>query len=190
MPMEIKIFQRGATPDLIPRALKHLTRTALKAGAELWVKKFIPKHFQRSAIRRYEYTPRKGEKFARGTREFWDSYSGSKLNKKTGPGHLIPLVHSGKTKASALRSKVKLIAVRAQVVTRAPALNFRPRNSTINMREEFQTLLPQEHEEIAREMERAFQSELDILKTRDVRPVGSRVRKSRVFVGQKQAIAT
>ncbi|HUT62111.1 MAG TPA: hypothetical protein VNA25_30095 [Phycisphaerae bacterium] len=142
---------------------------AVADGAQLWVDKFIPKHFQKSATRRYGYKPRKGMEFARGTKEFWDSYSGQKLKYKH---HLIPLVFSGKTRELAKDSKVKPIAKRAEVRTPARGLNRKHPKSEINMREEFQTILPVEHVEMAARMELRFQREIDTLRTRRTRPIG------------------
>ena len=168
-PLVIKVIEIGPVPGLGVRWFNKFLKLAVADGAQLWVDKFIPKHFQKAATRRYGYKPRKGMEFARGTKEFRDSYSGNKLRVK---GHLIPLVFSGETRDLAKASTVKPIAKRAEVRTPARGLNRKHPASAINMRDEFQTILPVEHVEMAARMELRFQREIDTLRTRRTRPIG------------------
>jgi len=168
-PLVIKVIEIGPVPGLGVRWYNRFIKLAVAEGAQLWVDKFIPKHFRASATRRYGYKKRKGMQYARGTAEFRDSYSGNKLRHK---GHLIPLVYSGETRDLAKDSKVKPIAKRAEVRTPARGLNRKHPKSEINMREEFQTILPVEHVEMAARMELRFQREVDTLRQRRTRPIG------------------
>lgn len=171
MPLTIKITEIGPTPGMFPRVYKALLRAALAAGAELWIDKFIPFHFQKKAFSRYGYKKRKGMEFARGTKAFRDSYTGDKLRRK---GHIIPLVFSGNTRNLAKQSEARPIARRVDVITRAPTLNLRNSNSDINMREEFQTFTPAELEAMARAMDRKFQLDLNAARVRGVRQIGAK----------------
>lgn len=123
-------------------------RTAIQNVALMWQYRFKRLHFQPFAGAKYGYTPRsplyRNSEYAFG--------------KKRAPGPIRPLVFSGESERLAMASHtVRAKATtheryHADAIVNAPALNFKNKNSAIDMRKEMTTVIPSE----AKQMESRF----------------------------------
>jgi hypothetical protein len=110
-----------------------------------WHVDYRKKHFTHGATREYNYTPRKGE--AGSGRRFKGSYTAKKLAAK---GHTKPLVYTGESERLTRLRDVRATFKGARVVLKANKLNFRAKNSRINMRREMTTISNAEAEHLTR----------------------------------------
>lgn len=103
--------------------------------------RFTPEHAAKAG-----YTMRRGQGLTPGTKAFKRSYYGIKLRSSHGGGigRADPLVWSGRSRARARIPSVTATAKGARIRYSLPALNFKNPNSRVNMREEFNRVLPDE----------------------------------------------
>lgn len=102
---------------------------------EDWHKKFRRSHFSQRAYGKYNYTPR--------NRRY------NRLKKRT-LGHTLPLVKSGKSRQLSEQKKVFATYKGSRVTMPVRAFNFKPKNSSIDMRKEFTSRTPDEQKELDR----------------------------------------
>jgi len=149
----IKITKSGVA-GIGRRELQAVGRESIRAAANLWVDKYLPLHFKRSAILRYSYKPRK---HAYRTRKIKKSFTYGP-DKRRAIGEDVPLVFTGRTRESATQNnRIEAKASNyksyyANITMPAPALNFLP-----HLRDELTRIHPQE----ARAMERLFGKEYE-----------------------------
>jgi hypothetical protein len=121
-------------PALKPRDMQAAGRVAVRAVGEHWAKTFLPLHFQNTAFFRYAYTARNPAYRKR-------KLAGGVLGGAQSIGEDRPLVWSGRSRDRARAARVEAKSPNgrlayAEVVIDAPALNFRPTGSRIDMRAE------------------------------------------------------
>lgn len=114
-----------------------MLKRAFENAGNFWHRNYRERHFERGAFQRYRYTPR--------SRRY-------NLRKKKHLGHQLPLVFSGTTRDRTMSHHVKAKKNEARVVMPANALNFKPRHSNINMRDEFTQINEQEHGILSKRM--------------------------------------
>ena len=143
---------------LKPGDIRAAARVAMKAVGDYWVKNYLPLHFQNTAFFRYGYTPRNP-----GYRK--RKLAGAILGGAQSIGEDRPLVWSGRSleraKAARVEAKAPSAALAyADVVINAPALNFRPKGSRIDMRAEVTRVNATEAEFLAASFTKEFDREL------------------------------
>lgn len=127
-------------------------RAAMRLAGWMWHRRYKGFHFQSFAGAKYGYAQRapryKNSRFAFG--------------KQRTAGPPRPLVFTGESERLAMASN-KVVAratafdrYHADVIVNAPALNYRNKNSTIDMRKEMTTLLPAESKQLEAEFARGF----------------------------------
>lgn len=94
---------------------------------------YAKKHYTRAGAREYNYTPR--------SRKY--NYAKQRLLK-----HSIPLVFTGRTRELAKSKNVRATRKWVQVTMPIRAVNFKPRNSRVNMREEVERVSENERKTI------------------------------------------
>lgn len=151
----IEIREMGPTPRGMKRAVGNAFKAAYQATGEHWQEHMLPKHFTKAGAKEYGYTPRKGEQ--QTGKAFWRSYTGRKQKYQ---GHTRPLVYSGTSEILALRGRVLATRKAAVVSIPAPALNYRPPHSTIDMRREVTTISDRELPVLARIFEQTLHDQL------------------------------
>lgn len=132
----IELRYQGFVAELSRRqaaALRGPQQQALLEVGKTWQRDMVPEHFKVSGARLYGYTPRSGEQYPYGSREFRRSYTG---RKKRMFGHTNPLVWSGRSRTLAQHGQIRATAKLCTVKVPAPALNFRNPRSKIDMRTE------------------------------------------------------
>lgn len=139
------------------QAMRTALREALGVVGSYWRRYYLPIHFTKAAIRRYNYAPRAGDPGS--GRAFKGSYQWRKLkgykNSEGIPSARTtrPLVYTGRSEQSAKRGT---ITPRAQSAERgyvdisipAPALNFKPAGSKVDMRAEVTAVTPAEEKKL------------------------------------------
>lgn len=143
----VKIKFDGPKDAWKKSAYNRLLRDVMEFVGTYWHRQFMPIHFTLAAYRRYNYTPRAGETGdPRGNKwmgkRFWSSYTGRKVKVHK---HRKPLVLTGESEQSA-KTNFTIRATRkvVRVSMRTPRLNYRPRNSAVNMANELRTVTLQE----------------------------------------------
>lgn len=112
-----------------------------------WWKHYLPGHFTRGAIGKYNYTPRDRKYRRRKRARAAIAMRGAEVRSI---GEDKPLVWSGRSRKRATRQKnvqVKKVSaahVYCNVILNAQALNFRYRSSQIDMRKEVTAVAPSE----------------------------------------------
>lgn len=162
---------KSGVAGISKQTLRHVGRVAIRAAAILWWEKFLPIHFTKRAIRRYGYTPRKGEPGS--GRKFRGSYAESKIKQRSNGdgvkaiGENKPLVWSGRSRTQATQSQnIKAVAssfsnYRADVIIPANTLNFL--RGRINADTELRATTSAEEKEIEKVFADAFEAELNRL---------------------------
>lgn len=130
--------------DLSKRHVNEAIKEGNFAVAESWVTKRLPKHFTREAYDLYGYLPRMGEPGTPYTK--WKgTYTGRKLKEK---GHTLPGVWSGESESRAKHPRIVATSKGVRVYINAPALNLRPKDGRIDLREEVVKTTFQEADEL------------------------------------------
>lgn len=150
----IKITEFG----VVPRALKAIHRTAAKESyrltGETFHTRFAPLRFTAKHGKEAGYRKRSGENLAFGTRAFWRSYFGRKIQGGRLPDGRMrqpttaPLVWSGDTRAAARMATNAATANRVEVRYTFRALNYIPW-----AREEFSKVLEREAIELGQQFD-------------------------------------
>lgn len=111
-----------------------------------WHRVVRPRHFGRGAFQRYGYAPRR---------------KGYIKRKKRLVGHARPLVLSGETEAASSQHRVMATRKGVTITYRGlRKLNFKPRNSEVNMRKEFETVSDTEFRQMSDIMSRSIDKKL------------------------------
>lgn len=158
--MKIKIKEIGATPGLLKKQIKPILKKGYKDIGDHWHQKMRPKHFTREGAREYGYTPRKGE--AGSGKAFKSSYTGAKHRRF---GHTLPLVFSGVSRQLSRLRDVRATSRGVRIVMTIPAFNFKPKNSSIDMRQEMSRVSIRERNTIIRVMDRSLDNNINRLRT-------------------------
>src|SRR5262245_52096293 len=120
---------------LTPEQIRAIGRKALRAVGRRWIDTMLPIHFTNAAFSKYGYQPR-NEYYRRRKR------TRREITGVTPIGEDKPLVWTGRSREGAQRARFKLensgstTTAAGEVIINAPALNFRPTGSTINMLDE------------------------------------------------------
>jgi hypothetical protein len=184
------IKERGPVSGLGGRKLMAAQRRASK---EAWLEvghmfhnEFRDNRFTPSHARKAGYGLRRGEEKGSGGKMFWGSYTGRKLKKF---GHKNPMQWSGDT-----RKAVKFSTVTPSATTYfapgafspggstkgggvkvaypgARKLNFRNKNSTLQMADEFRRLIPEEVKALAARYEAVFDAVFNLDNSTTIRQV-------------------
>jgi len=146
---------------LKPNQIRAAARVAMKAVGDRWIADMLPRHFLQSATARYSYANR--DPVYRRRKRLGAEIAGVASIKED-----KPLVWSGRSRERAKAARTEAKAPSAtqaicDVIINAPALNFRYKDSNINMREEVTRVLPSEAEQLAALFVRIFDRELDRL---------------------------
>lgn len=145
------------------KALRVALRESLRFVGMFWRRTYLPIKFTRAAYRRYQYTPRGGD--AGSGRAFLGSYQWKKLKGFKNDEGLAslkttrPMVYTGRSERSGKRGQVIPRAQSAErgyvdITIPAPALNFKPAGSNVNMREEITRVTPEEWKKMEELMSR------------------------------------
>jgi hypothetical protein len=132
---------------LKPSAIRAAARVAMQAVGDYWIANYLPLHFQNTAFFRYGYTPRNPNYRKR-------KRAGAIIGGAQAIGEDLPLVFSGRSReraknARAVGKSPSSKQAFCDITIDAPALNFRPTGSRINMREEVTRVNRQEVETLA-----------------------------------------
>jgi hypothetical protein len=146
---------------LKPSQIRAAARVALRAVGETWINRFLPLHFQNIAFARYGYTPRQPYYRMRKRKRV-------EIGGVRAIGEDKPLVFSGRSRERAKAARVDAKApsstrAYADIIIDAPALNFKPTGSTVNMRDEVTRVTQEEQDILSNVFVRAFEAELDRL---------------------------
>lgn len=160
IPIIMRWIETG--PPVLPkRELRRILKIAYARIGAKWHTEMRPLHFTNRATGRYGYDPRKGE--SGGGRQFKGSYTARKLKKF---GHTKPLVWTGRSQLLTRIRDVRATSKGARVVMRAPALNFRSKGSTIDMREELTSVTTQEAGILGRKFAAVMERSIGKIRTR------------------------
>ena len=107
------------------RTWRKLQKASWEAVGRYWHKTIRPKHFTAAGAAEYGYTPRD------------QNYTAGKLEQF---GHTSPLELSGEAKRQSEQEDIRATFNRVRVVIHAPKLNFRVKDSAVNMSEELRTI--------------------------------------------------
>lgn len=136
--MRIVVKAKGPTPGhLAKRAWNAILKAAYAVTGTYWKTNFRAKHFTQSGANEYGYALRRGQDMGFGTKSYWRSYTGKKQRYLH---HVRPLVFSGESERRTQAATVRATFKGVTVTMNAPALNFRPKNSRVNMRKEMTTI--------------------------------------------------
>lgn len=158
----IRVIEIGPTPRAIKSELGRATIAALRQIGALWHSRFRPKHFTHAGAKEYGYTRRRGEDSTFGSKSFWGSYTGRKFNRYR---HTLPLVYSGLSRRLTAVRDIRATRKRVRIVMPAPALNLRPRNGRIRMREEMTRVSRREADFLTETFEGRINREFNAIKS-------------------------
>lgn len=135
-----RVRYRGAIAALMKK--REFNNSVLKPAwgdvGEYWKSYLWAKHFTPEGAREYRYTPRRGERMARGSKNYRRSYTGRKEKKF---GHRNPLEWIGELKRLSRIQDVKPSMKGVKVLMKqARKANLRPKKGRINMAEELRTI--------------------------------------------------
>lgn len=160
MGVEVKVRVGGGPSSATDSQRRDALRAAMRTVGLMWHREYKPLKFRNSATRRYDLKPRMGERGSPAP--FRGSYTQKKLKKF---GHTRPFEWSGKSRQSAMASN-RVIAKatsskqgRCEAIVVAPKFN-RSVGQRINLREEFERVLPEEFRALTKEALRAYRSQL------------------------------
>lgn len=141
MKIDITMTMEGALANWTKTNIRKVIQAALFKVGDYWHRNFMKKHFTKAGAREYGYAPRKGERARAGSKTF---------RKVAGPaerreGQILPLVHSGALRAACQTRQLIVEQTGGKIrvlvwLRKARALNLRPTNAKINMREEATTI--------------------------------------------------
>lgn len=133
-----KITLAGAVPGVVAKEWARIRKEAWTALGDYWHQHFRERHFTKGGGKLYGYTPRKGENLT--GKKFWQSYTGRKQKKW---GHTNPLVFSGLSQV--LTRNRNYSVTKTRITIKLPGgFNRRNKHTSVNMRDEITTVLPQE----------------------------------------------
>lgn len=138
--------------------IRAAARVGMQAVGDYWIANYLPLHFQNTAFFRYGYTPRNPSYRKRKRAQ-------AILGHAQAIGEDLPLVFSGTSRERAKQARAVGKAPSSKMATAditidAPALNFRPAGSRINMREEVTRVNNQEVGVLAELFTKRFDQEL------------------------------
>jgi hypothetical protein len=141
-----------------PADIRAAGRAALRVVGMYWITNYLPLHFKKTAFQRYGYTPR-NPSYSKRKR------AGGTIGGVEAIGEDLPLVWSGRSRERSRNSRFALEnnsgnSVAGNVIINAPALNFRPTGSRIDMRDEVTRVNNQEIRTLADVFTRHFEDEL------------------------------
>jgi hypothetical protein len=135
-----------------------------------WHKEIRPKHFTTAGGTEYGYTPRSGERGSPGRKGFKATYTGRKLKKY---GHTRPLELTGESKqATAASYDILPKSDGVRITMNAPRLQFRNRNSSINMADELTRVTSAERALLVRIHNRSMEARLRAVQTQTTKTFG------------------
>lgn len=145
-------------------------RPSLRFVGLLYQRKYLPLKFTRAAYRRYNLSPRSGDPGS--GHAFLGSYQWKKLNGFKNEEGLPstrttkPFVYTGRSEQSGKRGKVTARAASSgtghvEITIPAPALNFRPEGSKVNLGEEIRRVSQQEERELEEIMARDIEKRVN-----------------------------
>lgn len=153
--------------------LRDVQRTTWAFAGKYWHRNYKAVKFTKGAIRRYGYTPRRGDPGS--GRRFKGSYQEAKLLKKPffdgstaglPIGEVKPLVWSGRSRSLAMAGKKVDATARSSgqgkvdIIIYAPALNYPGPNGRIKMRDEVTATIPQEIKQMSNVSAKKFEKSL------------------------------
>lgn len=152
--------ERGLPIGMMRREFNNAMKDAYASTADEFHRKFTHRRFTPEHARRAGYKRRKGEGLPRGSKRFRRSYFGRKLRGEQGGGvgQALPLVKSGASRRRSRRPRIRATNKRARITFTMPALNFRHPKSQIDMRDEFNRVLPDEQKQAAAAFEQFAES--------------------------------
>lgn len=138
--------------------IRAAARLAMQAVGDHWIRTYLPLHFQNTAFFRYGYTPRNPGYRKRKRAQ-------AIIGEAQALGEDLPLVFSGRSRERAKRARTEAKAPSrnrafADVIIDAPALNFRPAGSRIDMRAEVTRVNQQEAEVLSDLLAKRLDQEL------------------------------
>lgn len=137
--MKIEIIVELTGMFAIPDAdLREIVREQMFKMGEYWHKHFRLRHFHASAFQLYRYTPRSKK------------YQWRKLKKGLGNN---PLVFKGVSRRLSEGKTIVATASKVDVIMATRAFNFKPKNSQVNMRDEFTQINDDEHKALDKRLE-------------------------------------
>lgn len=162
MSFDSVITYRGIiAPDIPKRLLNQAFQESYEPAGELWHKEFRDEHFTNRGATKYGYTPRQGDSGTKGAKIWKRSYQGRKLR---AVGHTRPLELTGESKELTKRIDIRATSKRGRIVIHARKFNFKPAGSSVNMRQEIETVLPQEAERMWDAFDESVENELILLR--------------------------
>jgi hypothetical protein len=162
MPVLLDLNMKGRGPRAVQGKVTKARKATWEYTGVYFHGKMRDNRFTEEHAREANYTKRRGENIARGTKEFKASYTGRKLRIH---GHTRPLEFSGDTRRRVRAATVKAFALKCQVRYQgASKFNFRNPRSQINMGDEFRRILPREAKELGQEFNNRFDQEFWRLK--------------------------
>lgn len=152
------------------QAMRTVLRESLRVSGRYWQRYMLPGHFTRAAYNTYGYTPRSGDPGSGhaflGSYQ-WKKLQGYKNSEGLASTHSTrPLVYTGRSEQSGKRGKV---TPRAQssghgyvdISIPAPALNFKPAGSKVDMRAEVTRVTPAEEKKLEEIMARDIEKRVE-----------------------------
>jgi hypothetical protein len=138
--------------------IRAAARVAMQKVGDYWIKTYLPLHFENTAFFRYKYTPR-NPRYRKRKLNFGE------IDGVQAIGEDRPLVWSGRSRerAKAARAQGKSPSAKfayADITIDAPALNFRPTGSRIDMRDEATRVNQQEVNTLGDLFAKEFDKEL------------------------------
>lgn len=157
-PTLITLKERGPTPRGFAKVYRAAAAKAWESDARLFHATMRDNRFTEEHARKAKYSLRKGQLFARGSKQFNNSYYGRKFNSPIlggGPQKALPFVKTGR-----MRSDVRAASISATSNgAKARYPGARPANFT-SRGDEFTRLIEEEIIEIAENHERELEIEL------------------------------
>ena len=134
-------------PAMRKQELNNLHKKSWRSLGMNWRKRYLKGHFTHRGGRKYNYTPRKGER--PGQKPIPYSYTGRKLKQV---GHTRPLEFYGEGKRQALTQK-RVVSTKERCKIRLPnKFNFKHPRSKVVMRDEIRAVHQSERRPLATHM--------------------------------------
>lgn len=162
-------FTRSGVSGIGRRVLQEVGRTAIFATGFYWWQHYLPIHFTRRALKRYNYAPRQGD--PGGGRPFKGSYSEAKIKRrKNGDGVQAigenkPFVWSGRSREQATGTPNITATAKdyqtytCHVAVPANTLNFL--RGRINADKEIRATTPEEERQLEQIFADVYEAELN-----------------------------
>jgi len=144
-------------PQLSKRGMNRVLRAAYGRIGQVWVDQMLPKHFTKKGAAEYNYAPRAGEQYARGSKAYKRSYTGNKERRR---GHTDPLVWSGKTRDQAKSAASRPSNTKIRIHLPVGHLYKNPKSRT-DPRDEILRVSEAERAKLTRLFDRELQRELN-----------------------------